>query len=185
MIKTKIIPTEDGTVTDHELSTFISGYVQENKDVGINTKLADIFRLGQQFAQPAPATGKHKPFIVANVKEIVEKEFDETGTVSSRMVEMLNEVAERYYGQAAQSNELTIDDLDGFDFYIINRREHKAIAINFTDDKQYTGYTFYKNNLDWEINPTKIGKGFITNMGEQLDFTKSFATAISVADQTK
>jgi len=55
-----------------------------------------------QIPHPAPAPGKQKPFIVANVKEIVEKEFNETDIVSSRMVEMLNEVAERYYGQPAQ-----------------------------------------------------------------------------------
>lgn len=81
--------------------------------------------------------------------------------------------------------ELFIEDLKGFDFYILNYREHKSIAINFADDNQYKGYTFYKTNLGWSINPTKMGNGYVTNMGDELDFTKSFAVAVDVADQTK
>lgn len=60
-------------------------------------------------------TGKNKPFIVANVREILEKEFDETGVVSSRMVELFNEVAERFYASCTP-------DVKGIVFY-----EHKNV----------------------------------------------------------
>jgi hypothetical protein len=40
-----------------------------------------------------------KPFIVANVREIIDgwEHFDPEGYTFSRMVEMLNEVAEKFY----------------------------------------------------------------------------------------
>ena len=48
-----------------------------------------------------PATGKNKPFIVANVRDILDKyelpENDVEGISFSRMVELFNEVAENFY----------------------------------------------------------------------------------------
>jgi len=78
-----------------------------------------------------------------------------------------------------------IAQLKEFDFYILKLREHESIAINFSDDEQYKGYSFYKSNLGWHINPCKIGKGWVTNSKDCIDFTKSFLVAIDNADQTK
>lgn len=64
-----------------------------------------ISSLPVQSPTDTPKGCKHKPFIVANVREIIEKEFDETGIVSSRMVEVFNEVAEKYYAPAKYSVE--------------------------------------------------------------------------------
>lgn len=85
-------------------------------------------------------TGKNKPFIVANVREILEKEFDETGVVSSRMVELFNEVAERFYGQ--KDSEILGLQLQNHDIGI----ENKALkqASRTTDGKRYDFREFLK-----------------------------------------
>lgn len=77
-----------------------------------------------------------------------------------------------------------VSQLSEYDFYILNLIENKSIAINVIEDNQYTGITFYKTNLGWELNPTKIGKGYLSNMKDALDYTNDFEKAKQHADQT-
>jgi hypothetical protein len=86
------------TKTPKEILNNYSADHQDGRSYSIQDTISAIEEYAAQFLHPvAPETGKHKPFIVANVREIIEREFDETGVVSSKMVELLNEVAERYY----------------------------------------------------------------------------------------
>jgi hypothetical protein len=78
-----------------------------------------------------------------------------------------------------------VEQLSEFDFFIINLREHTSIAINVVEDKQFIGIAFYKTNLGWSFNPTKIGRGYLSNCKEDFDYTNNFQVAKDNADQTK
>lgn len=80
---------------------------------------------------------------------------------------------------------MTIDDLKNYDFFILRLREHKSIAINIINNNGDEGIMFYKTNLGWSLNPTKIGKGFLSNCREDFDYTNNFNVALDVADQTR
>lgn len=80
---------------------------------------------------------------------------------------------------------MDINDLRNYDFFILNYREHTSIAINVIKENHFEGITFYKTNLGWSLNPTKIGRGFIANDKQNLDFTGNFEVAMDNADQTK
>lgn len=63
---------------------------------------AQLFNLVQAASLQPPSleTGKHKPFIVANIREIIDLYFKDEPEISfSRMVEMLNEIAAKYYSE--------------------------------------------------------------------------------------
>lgn len=72
-----------------------------------------------------------------------------------------------------------------FNFYLLDRRDNKSIGIESDKGEEYIGVTFYKTNEGWELEPTKIGKGFITLWEGRYDFTKNKELAIQNADQTK
>jgi len=55
---------------------------------------------GVEFVQP----GEKKPFIVANVREILDYWNNGEGCTFSRMVEMFNEVADKFYNQGKKPN---------------------------------------------------------------------------------
>ena len=55
---------------------------------------------GAEFVQP----GEKKPFIVANVREILDYWNNGEGCTFSRMVEMFNEVADKFYNQGKKLN---------------------------------------------------------------------------------
>lgn len=74
----------------------------------------------------------------------------------------------------------TVEDLKDYDFFILNKKDHVSIAINFISDNEYRGISFTEHNTGWSLNPIKIGKGWITNSPE-LDFTKSYDEAFKNA----
>lgn len=78
-----------------------------------------------------------------------------------------------------------VTQLDTYDFYILNLIEKKSIAINVTEDNQYIGITFYKTNMGWELNPTKIGKDYLSQINDHFDYTVNFEKAKNHADQTR
>lgn len=53
------------------------------------------------FASQVPETGKHKAFITANVRDILDQYNDESdnGISHSKMVQLFNQIAENYYSQ--------------------------------------------------------------------------------------
>lgn len=77
-----------------------------------------------------------------------------------------------------------VNQLVGYDFYILNLIENESIAINIIDDNCYVGITFYKTNLGWSLSPTKIGKGYLSQIAEHFDYTNNFQLAKDHADQT-
>ena len=64
--------------------------------VSVKQALLQVWNECEQSIHPVPATGKNKPFIVANVKDILEL-MDKDEVSFSRGVEMFNEVAANYY----------------------------------------------------------------------------------------
>jgi len=98
MIKT---PTIIETAKASAISEILKNANGSWKDIAEEGYDAGFEAAAAQLAQPAPQPGKHKPFIVANVKEIIEL-MDSEEVSFSRGVEMLNEVAAKYYGHPAQ-----------------------------------------------------------------------------------
>ena len=65
-----LIPQEDGTITDHELSRFINLFIEEKSEGRVSTFAAEMFRLGQKHPLPSQPcegrevlTGKLRAFI--------------------------------------------------------------------------------------------------------------------------
>lgn len=97
-----------------------------------------------QVAQPAP--GKNKPFIAANVKDILMEWYPEgQDSVSfSRMVEMLNEVAEKYYQPAAgKVEDENVEDIAAKVYPIIPEDEFNHTLLKFCST--YIEYCHQKN----------------------------------------
>lgn len=132
-------------------------------------------------------TSHNKPFKVGEVRQWVNEYLKEEISLS-RLAEKMNEKVFYKNKNKLMIEEVyptTVEALSDYDFYILNLRENKSIAINMFDDEQYRGITFYKTNLGWSLNPTKIGKGFLTSCKDDFDYTKDFELAKSNADQTK
>ena len=134
----QIIPCEDGTVTDHELKRVITKIILEEPGIPLSSAIALGFRLGQKYPSAtiyqsrineltevlnSIEPGKHKPFITANVREILDKYLpDNDDSISySKMVGLFNEVAKKYYSklfwteeqilQAAIDGEVSLIDI--------------------------------------------------------------------------
>jgi hypothetical protein len=81
-------------------------------------------------------------------------------------------------------DQLTIEQI-GFKpiFFILdkNPNELRSIAVEKIFSDQFHGIAFKEWNTGWSLNPIKIGKGFITNCGDKMDFTQDFEEAIKHA----
>lgn len=77
----------------------------------------------------------------------------------------------------------SLEEIKSSKFFILDRKERTSLAVTVSNDECYIGSTFYKNNLGWTFNPTKLGKGYLTN-AHDMDYTHNIEEAILNADQT-
>lgn len=62
-------------------------------------------------------------------------------------------------------------------FYLLDKNpyELRSVAVEKVGKHGYEGVVFKESNLGWEVNPFKIGKGYIAN--SNFDFTENFEEA--------
>lgn len=77
-----------------------------------------------------------------------------------------------------------INELENADFFILDKRDKRSIAIIFKEENSFEGISFHKDNLGWELNPIKIHNGFISAQIDRYNFTKEFEAAKQFSDRT-
>ncbi len=80
---------------------------------------------------------------------------------------------------------MTHDEIKAAEFFILDKRDNVSIAVFVSEVAGFNGYTFYKTNLGFSINPTKVGRGFIALQPNRFDFTIDYQEAFNHSDQTK